>query len=226
MRRAGRGLLALVVLVVLALLLGTFVPRPLFSPGAIAENDEDGDGAARTILVLANPIHTDIALPLDARTKAEFGFLRQAGIAIDHPAARYLIIGWGGREFYLNTPQWADLKPYPVFRALTFDRSVMHVDLAGDIPADGGGVTPLALEAPAYRRMIAAMRRSFEDSRTGGMPMAGYGDYDLFFPANGWFNAVAGCNTWTAAMLRQAGITTGWWNPLPQTLAWSLKLYN
>ncbi|MGG2475846.1 DUF2459 domain-containing protein, partial [Rhizobium sp. BR5] len=42
-----------------------------------------------------------------------------------------------------------------------------------------------------------------------------------FFEANGWFNAVAGCNTWSAAMLREAGIRTGWWTPLPPLLRWS-----
>ena len=40
------------------------------------------------------------------------------------------------------------------------------------------------------------------------------------------FNALAGCNVWTAASLRQAGLKTGWWTPLPGLLGLSLKLHN
>ncbi len=52
---------------------------------------------------------------------------------------------------------------------------------------------------------------------------AAYGLDDAFFEARGGFNALAGCNTWTAAMLRQGGLTTGWWTPLPQLLDWSVR---
>ncbi|MDN3719182.1 DUF2459 domain-containing protein [Roseibium salinum] len=31
----------------------------------------------------------------------------------------------------------------------------------------------------------------------------------FFFPAKGGFNAFAGCNVWTARMLREAGLRTG-----------------
>jgi uncharacterized protein (TIGR02117 family) len=58
------------------------------------------------------------------------------------------------------------------------------------------------------------------------VPEAGYGDNDRFFEANGYFNVVVGCNTWAAAALRAAGLRTGLWNPLPQTLTLSLKLFN
>lgn len=53
-----------------------------------------------------------------------------------------------------------------------------------------------------------------------------YGPNDLFYEANGWFNALAGCNVWTGRMLREAGITTGWWTPLPGLLTASLALHN
>ena len=70
------------------------------------------------------------------------------------------------------------------------------------------------------------MDASFD--RAGGAPRpipgSGYGPADLFFEARGRFNALLGCNTWTAAALRAAGLRTGWWNPIPQTLAISLRL--
>ena len=60
------------------------------------------------------------------------------------------------------------------------------------------------------------------------MPVAdaAYGVTDRFFEAKGYFNLLFGCNTWTAAALRTAGIKTGLWNPVPETLKLSLALYN
>jgi uncharacterized protein (TIGR02117 family) len=58
------------------------------------------------------------------------------------------------------------------------------------------------------------------------IPNAAYSISTASYEANGNFNALVGCNTWTAAALRTAGLRTGWWNPLPATLNWSLDLYN
>ncbi|UXT41698.1 TIGR02117 family protein [Agrobacterium tumefaciens] len=221
-RRIGGGML----LILLLLLLGTVVPRPFF-----AEDVSDG-AAGREILLLSNPIHTDIALPVDDDLRRDFSELQEGGIAVNHPAAAYLVFGWGGRSFYTETPTWADLKPMPVLRSLTLDRSVMHVDVTGDFAADLAGVKRLRISEAGYRRLVAAIRASFlrDDGGGGGKVrlIAGvsYGLTDAFFEANGRFNALVGCNTWSAAMLREAGIRTGWWTPLPPFLRWSVALHN
>jgi uncharacterized protein (TIGR02117 family) len=208
-------------LVVLLLVLGTVVPRPFFA-------DEANDAKEREILLLSNPIHTDIALPVDDDLRRVFAELQEGGIAVNHPAAATLVFGWGGRSFYIQTPTWADLKPMPVLRSFTLDSSVMHVDVTGDFPADLAGVKRLRISEAGYQRLIAGISASFvrQDGRVQLVPGVAYGLTDAFFEANGWFNALAGCNTWSAAMLRQAGIRTGWWTPLPPLLRWSVDLHN
>src|SRR5690242_13310263 len=109
MRRALRYLAMLLAAVVLAATLGTLVPRPLW-PAAAA-----GEGT-RHILVLKNPIHTDIAVPLDDGVRRRFAFLADAGLPIDAPEARYIVFGWGGRAFYLETPTWSEVKAMPVLK--------------------------------------------------------------------------------------------------------------
>ena len=217
LRWIGSGLL----LVVLLLVLGTVMPRPFFA-------DEANDAKDREILLLSNPIHTDIALPVDDDLRRVFAELQEGGIAVNHPAAATLVFGWGGRSFYIQTPTWADLKPMPVLRSFTLDSSVMHVDVTGDFPADLAGVKRLRISEAGYQRLIAGISASFvrQDGRVQLVPGVAYGLTDAFFEANGWFNALAGCNTWSAAMLRQAGIRTGWWTPLPPLLRWSVDLHN
>ncbi len=118
--------------------------------------------------LLSNPIHTDIALTLDDEVRAAFADLTPSGLPIGMPGAAYLVFGWGGRSFYIETPTWGDLKPLPVLRALTLDRSVMHVEVAGPIDRGHKAVRVLSVSAEGRRRMIAAIRDSFQ--RTVGCP--------------------------------------------------------
>ncbi|WP_394713541.1 TIGR02117 family protein [uncultured Roseibium sp.] len=185
--------------------------------------------AARTILLLSNPIHTDIALPATPDVLKEFGFVSQGGLELDYSGVQWVIFGWGSRRFYVETPRWADLKPGPVVAALTLDSSVMHVARAGYIDAEAPEVRSLTLSADGFRKMVEAIRQDFAPGADGSRKAiedVSYTAHDAFFPAKGTFNALNGCNTWTARMLRQAGLTTGWWTPLPQGLIWSIELHN
>lgn len=220
LRRILLGLLIVAAVVVS----GTFVPRPLFDTGSQGPADD----MKRQVLVISNPIHTDLAFPLDEETLARFPFLEVAGLPVRHPLARWVIFGWGGRSFYLETPTWADLKPLPVLRSLTLDQSVMHVEVVGDIDPKNPAVYSLSIENNGFDTMARAIDASFR--MTEGKPQVivgkSYGRSDLFFEANGFFNALMGCNTWTAHMLRTAGLRTGLWNPLPVSLTRSLSLFN
>ncbi|TPI14075.1 TIGR02117 family protein [Mesorhizobium sp. B4-1-3] len=222
LRKLWRFLAMLVVALLLAAALGTVVPRPLW-PAAMAE----GEGT-RHILVLKNPIHTDIAVPLDDGVRRRFAFLADAGLPIEAAEARYIVLGWGGRAFYLETPTWSQLKAGPVLKALTLDASVIHVDVAGAIKEPHPDVAGFDIDEAHFAALLDYIAASFQRGTGGPVAIedAGYSTYDRFYEAKGHFNALVGCNTWTAAGLRVAGIRTGWWNPLPVSLWWSLRLYD
>lgn len=223
-RRPLRWLAAVLLTAILCVAAGTFVPRPLW-PVAKAGT---AVGETHRILVLSNPIHTDIAIPVTAETLARFPFLSESGMPVAHPDARWLIFGWGGRAFYIETPAWSDLKPVPLFKGLTLDRSVVHADVAGEIIEPAEHIASFEIGTKGYQRLLSFIEASFAtvDGRIAAIPDAGYGENDRFFEANGWFSALRGCNTWTAKALREAGLQTGWWNPLPVLLSVSLTLYN
>ncbi|MFS8145097.1 TIGR02117 family protein [Rhizobium sp. BR 249] len=223
MRVVMRWLLRIVVLLVVLAAGGTFIPRPLIAP--VKASSEE---TTHRILLLSGSIHTDIAIPLDEETRAAFSFLHGSGFPLGHPNAEWLVIGWGGRAFYLETPNWAELKPLPVLRALTIDRSVLHVDLAGHITEPQPGIAAFDIDDDQLARLRNFILDSFirNEGEIAPIPNAGYGEIDRFFEAKGYFNALFGCNTWTAAALRSAGLRTGLWNPLPQSLRLSVGVYN
>ncbi|TXH80223.1 MAG: TIGR02117 family protein [Rhizobium sp.] len=209
--------------VVALVCLGIVVPRPLWHDASAVKAER-----SRQILMLSNPIHTDIAIPVDGDLLTRFAFLRTAGLDLDNPNLRYLIFGWGGRSFYTETPTWADLKPGPVLKSFGLDRSVIHAELAGDIPLNAPVVTAINIDPEGLERLKQFILASFEqaDSKPIALPGSNYGPNDAFFEARGYFNALMGYNTWTAAALRQAGLTSGLWTSLPWMLRMSLHLYN
>ena len=221
MKKLVRRAFYLACLLALLIAAGMLLPRPLFA-------ERSKDPAEHRILVLSNPIHTDIAIPLDGDVLARFAPLVRAGIKADHPGARFLIFGWGSRAFYIETPTWADLKPGPLLSALTLDASVMHVAVVGAIDETQHPVRGFDITDMEFERLLDFIEGSFQTGPNGPIWIAdtAYSELDGFFEANGRFTAILGCNTWAAAALRQAGLQTGWWNPLPQTLGLSLDLYN
>lgn len=220
--RIFKGVLIAALALVAIAALGIVVPRPLWHDGPVPAEQ------THRILMLSNPIHTDIAIPVDGDLLARFAFLRTAGLDLDNPNLRYLVFGWGGRSFYIETPTWADLKPGPVLKSFTLDRSVIHAELAGNIPEDAPAVTVLNIDAGGLERLEQFILDSLVQGDGGPifLPGSNYGPNDAFFEARGYFNAFMGCNTWTAAALRQAGLTSGLWTALPWMLRQSLDLHN
>ncbi|MET1415488.1 TIGR02117 family protein [Roseibium sp. HPY-6] len=205
--------------------LGIAIPGPISVSSDIQGPD---DTETRQILVLSNPIHTDIALPADPDVLKALSFVSAEGLELDYPGVFWVVVGWGGRSFYLETPTWADLKPGPVFDALTWDRSVMHVRRSGTIPFEQENVRALELNSEEFQSLLEGVQDSFqidESDLPRAIKDASYDAHDIFFPAKGGFNALVGCNTWTARMLRLAGVRTGIWTPLPSTLNWSLDFH-
>lgn len=219
-RRLGLGLLAVLLLAAVAVVLGMLVPRAVAALGS--------QEPRHRVLVLSSLIHTDLAVPVDEAVRARFAFLAEAGLAIDRPEVGALVLGWGGRGFYLETPTWADLKPGPVLKALTLDDAVLHVGLGGAIESAGEGARALDLDEAGFERLLrfveATLKRDGE-GRPIAIAGAGYGPFDAFFEAKGPFNALLGCNDWTGRALAKAGVGVGLFTPLPAFLLWSLDLH-
>lgn len=220
-KTVARWLVALAGAISLALVAGTLVPRPLFGVA------ESGEGAAHRILVFSSHIHTDIAVPVEA-LGPEFEFLRKAGLPLDNPNARWVLFGWGGKSFYVATPDLTDIQLGPVLKSFGLDDSAMHVEVIAAVEEPQPYLQAFTISENGLVRLLAFTRASFAGN--DGAPIriegAGYGPSDAFYEGAGTFNAFLGCNTWTAAALREAGLRSGWWNPLPVTLGWSLALYN
>ena len=174
-----------------------------------------------TIFVRTNGVHTWLMLPAVAEGVDWRRLAPAAHIRDPRYAGNYLAFGYGNREFYLNTPTWGDLSPRTALAA-AFGRgpSLMHVEHERDPVADEYQ-QPLILTAEEYRRLAAHIRGSFEiDAHGRSRPLLGrgYGPADVFYEGRGAYNAYRTCNEWTGEALRAAGVRTGVWTPLSESI--------
>lgn len=178
-----------------------------------------------TIFVASNGVHTGIGVPLvsaemDWRPIVPAAHLRDPAIRATH-----IFIGYGHRDFYLNTPSWSQLSlATAVDAALGDGPALLHVEHVA-APAEGPEVTALTLSSDEYRRLVAHLLPAFRRGADGGtVPLTGqgYGPHDMFYETDGGFNAVHNCNEWTGRALRAAGVRMGLWTPTAQSVMWRL----
>lgn len=184
-------------------------------PGRVAALPQGDD---QRILLVPEPIHTDILLPLTPDLRAQFGFARGAGVPVDHPMAEWLAVGWGARAFYTTVGGYADVSAGAVWRAATGDASVIRLEAWGRIP-DNHGLTEIALSDEQFAALLAAIAGSFAGD-SGPIPVnhPGFSEADAFFEARGRFSPLRTCNVWVGEILRKAGVQVGAWTPF----TWSL----
>lgn len=181
--------------------------------------------------LLRGPIHYDFLLPLTPETRQDFAFAaRDKGVPVNHPAARWLLAGWGSQAFYTTAGSYADIQAGVVWQAATGDRAVMRLDVWGELPqAEVPGLRWILLTPEQFAVLRAGILASFSrgvDGRPLPSPAAGFTATDGFWLAEGRFDLFRTCNVWVGEQLRAAGLRFGLWTPTPQAVALSLWLHS
>ena len=179
-----------------------------------------------TIFIRTNGVHTWIMVPkvtpeMDWRPLVPGAHLKDPRWGSgDHVA-----FGYGNRTFYLETPTWGDLTMKNAFlAAFGGGRSLVHAD-HDHRPEPSDLQRPLTLTRDQYRRLAGYIRATFQlDGEGRAMPVLGrgYSESDMFYEAIGPYHAFLTCNEWTGRALREAGVKTGLWTPLSQSIMWRL----
>ena len=190
----------------------------LFVPDAT----EPADGVV--IYACDNGVHTDLIVPVvagGADWRVLFG--QQAFIApVD--AYDYIGLGWGSRDFYINTPTWADLDIATAVKSVLWDETVLHVAYRSQ-PVAGENCRPWRADPASYERIVGFIRGALRMS--GDLPVQaapGYGARDAFFVANGSYTILETCNQWTGRALHLAGAPVAPWTPYSFLVTWNLPM--
>lgn len=168
------------------------------------------------VYLLSNGVHTDLVVPVVHELMDWRRLISYADTPAADASMPYVGFGWGDKGFYLNTPEWSQLKPRVAFEAMFWlSTTAMHATFH-TAPELGPDCVRLRLTRSEYTRLVRFIRGSFEydaQGRTRHIEGYSYGQFDAFYEARGTYNLFYTCNSWANAALKKAGQRAALWTP-------------
>ena len=211
-----------------ALLLLIFVPPLVYIGAAFGfavvtpRAPLPADGIA--VYACDNGVHTDLVLPVEAGGVDWRTVFAQAHFSAPVEEFDHVNLGWGSRDFYLNTPTWADVEIGRALKALMWDETVLRVDYRWR-PQPGEACAQWQVSVAEYGRIAAFVGESLRGSQGQAVKVArGYGEQDAFFAAAGFYSPIDTCNQWTGQALGAGGAPVAAWTPFSFLVLWNLPM--
>lgn len=169
------------------------------------------------IYIRTDGIHTDFIVPTrngirDWTKTVQWKDLRGKDTTYD-----YLAFGWGDQGFFLNTPEWSDLKFSTAFDALFYrGKSAVHAVYQFE-PKEGELCEKLIISENQYKDLITYIDGTFRRQKNGSpicITARGYWGNDAFYEAHGKYSLFSTCNSWINGGLKAAKLPACLWTPL------------
>jgi uncharacterized protein (TIGR02117 family) len=136
----------------------------------------------------------------------------------------WLAIGWGDKNFYMNTPTWADLTVSTAVAAATgLGTAGIHASYYYALPTDRP-IIRLQFTRNQYMRLCNYIDRSLITDENGNRIMlqpllAGVNfDHDRYYDAHGRYSMIHTCNTWVNNGLKASGQRACLWTGFAEGL--------
>ena len=171
----------------------------------------------KEIFVATNGVHLALILPKEL---IRYEFKR----ALELPAhTDFVSFGWGDREFYLNTPEWADLRLRTAAKALFVkSETAMHVTNYHKPKASWKAVAVCPSQIESLNDFVIGSFKFGKDSLPMQIEGSGYGQNDIFYEGAGSYTCFRTCNSWVNEGLKKGKIKTSLWSPFDRGVLYHL----
>ena len=206
-----RALAIIMAIPIVYLLLGWALPKiPIAAEKTASTKTVD-------IFLLTNGVHTDIVVPVKHSLMDWSQKIPVENIQNSKGTFPYLAIGWGDKGFYLDTPEWKDLKFSTAFKAaFSLSESAMHCTYYPTMKEDENCIK-IPVTEEQYKRLISFIDHQFDKDTLGRNILiptdAVYGNNDAFYEAKGSYSFLMTCNTWANNALKACGQKAALWTP-------------
>jgi uncharacterized protein (TIGR02117 family) len=175
----------------------------------ITIDKESATGNEITIYIRSNGMHTDIVVPVRTDQVDWSKEIPYTNTSLHDTGFQYLALGWGDKGFYLQTPNWSDLKFSVAFKAaFGLSTTAIHATFYTSIREDDRN-RKVTISREQYSRLIGFIQRSFRKDANGHFlnikTKANYGNSDAFYDANGSYSLFYTCNSWANSALKESG---------------------
>lgn len=189
------GIFAFIVVYLLMVLILTHIP--------VNPNPEKSDDI--TIYINSNGVHTDILVPVKNEIKDWTKDIRYDHTKSKDSIMKYVAFGWGDKGFYLETPEWSDLKATTAAKAAFYlGTSAMHTRFYNDVKEDNECIK-VTISNKDYQDLVKYIEDSFlldKNNKIQWIANRSYGRYDAFYEAKGRYSLFYTCNTWANDALK------------------------
>ena len=210
LRLLGKMILALLIFIISYVLLAYAIPY-------IPVNTKDADPKEDvTVYIRTNGVHTDLVVPIKTEFKDWSETIQFNHIKSKDSSMQFIGFGWGDKGFYLDTPEWSDLKFSTAFvAAFGLGSSAMHATFYKEIN-ESEKCIKLNISAQEYKKLIAYIEEKFQYDKNGKpilIDATTYGQNDSFYEAKGSYSFFYTCNTWANNGLKAMGQKAALWTP-------------
>jgi uncharacterized protein (TIGR02117 family) len=199
------GIISFFVLYVISALLISKIPVN----SNVSQNNKEIE-----IFILSNGVHTDIVVPIKNKYKDWSKEILFQQTKSKDSLVNYLAFGWGDKGFYLNTPEWSDLKASTAFNAaFGLSSSAMHTTFYKNMK-ENESCKKIKISAEEYQKLVTYISESFEFDSSKSIQWISnysYGNRDAFYEAKGSYNLFYTCNTWANNALKIANQKASLW---------------
>lgn len=219
LRFTGRFLLGIVAFIIVYVL-------AVLALSHITVNSEPEKSADVTIFVNTNGVHTDIVVPVKNDIKDWSRDVLYSHTKSRDSLMKYVAFGWGDKGFYLDTPEWSDLKAGTAAKAAFYlGTSAMHTRFYPDITEDEDCIR-LTISNDDYKSLVTYIEAGFQPDADGKVQWItghSYGGYDAFYEGEGAYSLFYTCNTWTNDALKAANQKAALWTVYDQGIFYHYK---
>lgn len=193
----------------------TFYALAAFSLSRITVNKHAENQAKEvTIYILTNGVHTDLVVPIKNEIKDWSREIKFENTKAKDSTAIFLAFGWGDKGFYLNTPEWSDLKASTAFNAaFGLSSSAIHTTFYKSIK-ESKSCVKITISKQNYQKLVAYIKSGFQHDENQNpiyIEATTYGKNDSFYEANGKYNLFQTCNSWANDGLKFADQKAAFW---------------
>lgn len=176
----------------------------------IAVDKEANQRDEVAIYIKTNGVHTDVVVPVK---NDQFDWSKEIKFSNTHLAdtsrSKWLAMGWGDKGFYLQTPNWSDLKMSVAFKAMTgLSTTAIHATFYDTLQEDAS-CKKIMVSSIEYARLTKYILNSFQQDAAGHVvtivTTANYTNADAFYEAKGRYSLFHTCNTWANNALKACG---------------------
>lgn len=207
------GILKKILLGILCFLL-VYVSLAFVFSRITVNSEPDPSEKPIAVFIKTNGVHTDIVVPVHNAIKDWRSQIKFEHTISKDTTFQLIGFGWGDKGFYLNTPQWSDLKLSTACNAAFYlGTSAMHATFFKEVDENKNCIK-INISSENYKKLVAYIEDSFQHDAAGNPILINaptYGDHDSFYEANGKYSLFYTCNSWANQALKSSGQKAALW---------------